>query len=53
MNLKNWNAANKNCVQPDVSGQFEIIADRLLGELGAELSRISKEELIKIISNCR
>lgn len=28
----------------------DIIADRLLGELGAELSRMTKEELIRIIS---
>ena len=29
---------------------FEIISDRLLNELGAELSRMTKEDLIKIIS---
>lgn len=27
-----------------------IIADRLLGELGAELSRVSREDLVRIIS---
>ena len=31
---------------------FEIISDRLLSELGAELSMVTKEDLIKIISNC-
>jgi hypothetical protein len=31
---------------------FEIIADRLLSELGAELHRVDKKDLIRIISNC-
>ncbi len=30
---------------------FETIAGRLLSQLGAELSRMTKEDLIKIISN--
>ncbi|MFA8451800.1 MAG: hypothetical protein ACEPOW_13985 [Bacteroidales bacterium] len=44
---------NESCNISDVNNRREllgVLADKILSELGAELSRISKEELIKIMS---